>query len=68
MNDIKRRDGHEPEFMQAVEEVVESLQPVFEGKGDLSHSGEAYLEAFKRLVEPERVCDFSPPLRTRITI
>ena len=27
---VKARDPHQPEFLQAVEEVIESLEPLFE--------------------------------------
>ncbi|ORX64790.1 NADP-specific glutamate dehydrogenase [Linderina pennispora] len=51
---IRRRDPDQKEFLQAVEEVFESLAPVFE-------KDPQYLEAFERLVEPERQIVFRVP-------
>ncbi|KAJ1895116.1 hypothetical protein LPJ66_004781 [Kickxella alabastrina] len=51
---ILRRDPDQKEFLQAVDEVFESLTPVFEK--DIR-----YLEAFERLVEPERQIIFRVP-------
>ncbi|KAJ1958790.1 hypothetical protein GGI12_004652 [Dipsacomyces acuminosporus] len=51
---IRRRDPDQKEFLQAVEEVFESLTPVFE-------KDPQYLEAFERLVEPERQIAFRVP-------
>ncbi|KAJ1892029.1 hypothetical protein LPJ66_006590, partial [Kickxella alabastrina] len=51
---ILRRDPEQKEFLQAVDEVFESLTPVFEK--DIR-----YLEAFERLVEPERQIIFRVP-------
>lgn len=45
---VDKRDPHEPEFRQAVKEVVESLAPVFEKNPE-------YGAIMERLVEPERV-------------
>jgi glutamate dehydrogenase (NADP+) len=54
MDRVRSRDPHEPEFHQAVEEVVESLWPWLE------RHGQRYLEAgiLERIVEPERVISF----------
>ncbi len=30
MDGLRQRNAHEPEFLQAVEEVLESLEPVIE--------------------------------------
>lgn len=50
---VKERNGHEPEFLQAVEEVAESLIPyINEHK---KYSGKNLL---LRMVEPERVITF----------
>lgn len=46
---VAERNPHEPEFLQAVKEVFESLEPVFEQRTDLIK--ERILE---RLSEPER--------------
>ena len=53
LNIVRKRDGHEPEFMQAVEEVAESVIPyiinrdIYRGKNILL-----------RMCEPERVITF----------
>lgn len=60
MSDILRavegRDPHQPEFIQSVTEVYESLKPVLEAEA-------AYRRAkiFERLTEPERVVIFRVP-------
>ncbi|MCQ2460128.1 MAG: NADP-specific glutamate dehydrogenase, partial [Ruminococcus sp.] len=46
---VKKRNANEPEFIQAVTEVFESLQPVAEKRQDLVDAG-----VFERIVEPER--------------
>ncbi|KAJ1841398.1 hypothetical protein H4R99_007790 [Coemansia sp. RSA 1722] len=51
---ILRRDPDQKEFLQAVDEVFESLAPVFE-------KDPKYIEAFERLVEPERQIIFRVP-------
>ncbi|KAJ2797187.1 hypothetical protein H4R20_005274 [Coemansia guatemalensis] len=51
---IRSRDPEQKEFLQAVDEVFESLTPVFE-------KDPGYLEAFERLVEPERQIIFRVP-------
>ena len=53
---VASRDGNLPEFMQAVEEVLESLEPVAKQRPDLVAAG-----VFERLVEPERVVVFRVP-------
>jgi len=50
---IKARDPHQPEFMQAVHEVMSSLWPFIERN---PHYGEHGL--LERLVEPERIIQF----------
>ena len=54
--DVVARNPNEPEFHQAVREVVESVYPVVE-------ASKAYREAriLERLVEPERVVMFRTP-------
>ena len=47
--DVCRKNSHEPEFLQAVGEVLESLQPVAEQRPDIVKSG-----VIDRIVEPER--------------
>ncbi len=56
MNDVKSRNPHEPEFLQAVEEVVDSLALVLE-----RHSEYRSAKILERLVEPERVIMFRVP-------
>ena len=53
---VKAQNAHEPEFLQAVEEVFESLIPVFDNYPK-------YIEEnlLERLVEPERIVSFRVP-------
>ena len=53
LNDLETRNAHEPEFLQAVSEVLTSLEPVIE-------RSPKYREAkvLERMVEPERVIMF----------
>ncbi|MGA2528217.1 MAG: NADP-specific glutamate dehydrogenase [Acidimicrobiales bacterium] len=53
LNDLETRNAHEPEFLQAVSEVLSSLEPVIE-------RFPKYREAkvLERMVEPERVIMF----------
>ena len=53
---VKKRNPNEPEFLQAVKEVLDSLAPVFEKKPEYEEA--AILE---RLVEPERQIIFRVP-------
>lgn len=53
---LEKKSGHEPEFLQAVREVLESLEPVVERRPELERSG-----IIERLVEPERVVMFRVP-------
>ena len=50
---VVKRNQNEPEFQQAVYEVLESLQPVAERRPDLVEAG-----VFERIVEPERGIQF----------
>ncbi|QHI37737.1 NAD(P)-specific glutamate dehydrogenase [Kordia antarctica] len=50
---VKQTNGHEPEFIQAVQEVAEAVIPYIEGKE--KYNGTKILE---RMVEPERVIMF----------
>ncbi len=54
--DVKRRDAHEPEFLQTVEEVLRSLEVVVERHPEYEKAG-----LLERLVEPERVIQFRVP-------
>ncbi|MCM1007135.1 MAG: NADP-specific glutamate dehydrogenase [Ruminococcus flavefaciens] len=53
---VKKRNAGEPEFIQAVTEVFESLQPVADKRPDLVEAG-----VFERIVEPERQIMFRVP-------
>ena len=53
---VKKRNPGEPEFIQAVTEVFETLQPVVEKRPDLVEAG-----VFDRIVEPERQIIFRVP-------
>ena len=54
---VKAKNASEPEFLQAVEEVLGSLRPVIEANEEL-YKKQALLE---RLVEPERQIKFRVP-------
>ena len=53
---VKKRNPGEPEFIQAVTEVLETLEPVVEKRPDLVEAG-----VFERFVEPERQIMFRVP-------
>ena len=53
---VKKRNPAEPEFLQAVTEVLETLEPVAEKRQDLIDAG-----VFERIVEPERQIMFRVP-------
>lgn len=53
---VKKRDGNQPEFVQAVTEVFSTLDPVAESRPDLVKAG-----VFQRIVEPERQIIFRVP-------
>ncbi|MBR3477180.1 MAG: NADP-specific glutamate dehydrogenase [Candidatus Methanomethylophilaceae archaeon] len=50
---LKQRNADQPEFLQAVEEVLESLVPVVESRPELQKAG-----IIERIVEPERIVMF----------
>lgn len=54
--DLAQRNKNEPEFLQAVEEVFESLEPVVEKHPEYEKAG-----LIERLVEPERAIKFRVP-------
>lgn len=56
METVKKRNPGEPEFHQAVYEVLESLEPVLEKKPEYITSG-----VVESLVEPERTIKFRVP-------
>ena len=57
---VQQRDAHEPEFLQTVEEVLKSLEPVIEKHPEYQEAG-----LLERLVEPERVIEFRVPWTDR---
>jgi len=56
MEQVKAKNPVQPEFHQAVEEVAESLSPVFE-----RHPEYRKAKIMERMVEPERVILFRVP-------
>jgi len=50
---VEKRNPGEPEFLQAVREVLESLEPVVERRHDIVNAG-----IIDRIVEPERIVTF----------
>jgi glutamate dehydrogenase (NADP+) len=56
MKNLEIKDGHEPEFIQAVEEVAETVIPFIEN--NIKYKEAKILE---RIVEPERVIQFRVP-------
>ena len=56
LENVKKRNQGEPEFIQAVTEVIETLEPVINKRPDLVEAG-----VFERIVEPGR-----GPTRTMI--
>ena len=50
---VVRRNPNEPEFLQAVREVLESLEPVVEKRQDIVDAG-----IIERITEPERFVQF----------
>ena len=53
---VEKRDPDQPEFLQAVAEVLESLEPVLEKDPEIEKSG-----VIERMVEPERMIVFRVP-------
>ena len=56
LDGLKLRNAHEPEFLQAVEEVLESLEPVVDADPRYEQQN-----IIGRMVEPERVVMFRVP-------
>jgi glutamate dehydrogenase (NADP+) len=56
LEDVKKRNRAEPEFLQAVEEVLSTLDPVVE-----QHPEYEEAKILERIVEPERVVMFRVP-------
>jgi Glutamate dehydrogenase/leucine dehydrogenase len=53
---VMQRNAHEPEFLQAVKEVLESLEPVVARHPEFAKAG-----VLERIVEPERQVIFRVP-------
>ena len=53
MDEVIARNGHEPEFIQAVQEVAETVIPYI-AKNDIYYGKNILL----RMVEPERLISF----------
>ena len=53
---VKKRNAGEPEFIQTVTEVLETIEPVVEQRPDLVEAG-----VIDRMVEPERQITFRVP-------
>ena len=53
---VQKRNPNEPEFQQAVLEVLESFEPVVEARPELEKNG-----IIERIVEPERMIMFRVP-------
>ena len=56
LEEVKTRNANEPEFHQAVYEVLESLEPVIERHPEYINSG-----VLDMIVEPERIVKFRVP-------
>ncbi|MCK8816657.1 NADP-specific glutamate dehydrogenase [Natroniella sulfidigena] len=56
IEEMKERNPNQPEFHQAIKEVVESLEPVFEKNPEYKEAG-----ILERIVEPERQIMFRVP-------
>ena len=56
LEQVKAKNAHEPEFLQAVEEVLETLEPVVEKMPEIEKNS-----ILERMVEPERVIMFRVP-------
>ena len=56
MTQVKSKDAHEPEFIQAVQEVAEAIIPFMNENPKYNSS-----KLLERIVEPERVIMFRVP-------
>ena len=56
IENVKKKHGNEPEFVQTVEEVFSSLEPVIE-----KHPEYEKVDLLGRMVEPERMLSFTVP-------
>ena len=53
IENVRKKHSHEPEFVQTVEEVLSSLEPVI-----ARHPEYERVDLLNRLVEPERMFTF----------
>ncbi len=56
LENLQKKNAHEPEFLQATREVLESLEPLINSNPAYAKNG-----ILERLVEPERVIMFRVP-------
>ena len=56
LNEVREKNEHEKEFIQAVEEVFTTLEPVID-----KHSEYEQIALLERMVEPERLITFRVP-------
>jgi glutamate dehydrogenase (NADP+) len=56
LENLQKKNAHEPEFLQATREVLESLEPLINSNPAYAKNG-----ILERLVEPERVIIFRVP-------
>ncbi|MBZ9571144.1 NADP-specific glutamate dehydrogenase [Methanobrevibacter sp. TMH8] len=56
LEDLKKKNEDQPEFIQAATEILESLEPVFEKHPEYQNTG-----LLERYVEPERIVIFRVP-------
>ena len=56
LEDLKKRNAHEPEFIQAATEILNTLQPVIDKHPEYEKAG-----LLERYVEPERTVIFRVP-------
>lgn len=56
LENVRKRNANEPEFLQAVQEVLESLDPVIQARPVLQKQS-----ILERIVEPERMIVFRVP-------
>ena len=56
LEEVKKKNYNEPEFIQAVDEVLTSLEPVIN-----KHSEYEKIALLERMVEPERIITFRVP-------
>lgn len=56
LNELKTKDAEQKEFLQAVEEVLNSVQVIFD-----AHPEYEKMAILERLIEPERIIQFKVP-------